>query len=297
MYGAGGATPALMDLARPYWQRMMAARDAMATGKLQFKAFLAPAFDLIDSYMNFEIQGNTAAPILTLLLSLQLNLPTMGSPDTTPPEGRASAVEHLVSVATSMVRERAEVQVTPFFELSYLANLYFMSAFELGQQADESGGLAQDRLRTIEDRVFVGEERRAQNRSRTSATGARTSLGTHPDYETHLRNSSACSPCARRMWRLHSARLVAVWQNGRSRTHPRERSSRAQRRPVGRARRNSGPEPDRSTGEAHRRFDVGHATDRPAPLRACLHQLDSGRTPCHRVTSRVTRSRRSKTHR
>jgi hypothetical protein len=130
-------------------------------GEIEVEGLLAPALELVRSYMAFEIPGKVAAEVLALLLSTQATLPQLGAITTMPPAERATIVEHLVAVFNRVLDARRRVQVTPYYELAYLANLYAMTAVLLVGHAREITGFSAERLARIEDLAFTVEERRA----------------------------------------------------------------------------------------------------------------------------------------
>ena len=112
-------TAALADWMRSAVPRMA---DAMRAGNLHL--FLAPALDVVRAYLAFELPGMLARELLAVLLSVQLNIPHLGPPTTTPPAARATALEHLADQAYRIQKLRSDKQVGAYFELTYLLNLY-----------------------------------------------------------------------------------------------------------------------------------------------------------------------------
>ncbi len=157
-----GVDKAFTEMAQAALHRMARARDESFAGRRPLlDAYLAPVTDLTRAYMSFRLPGKFAAETLAWLLMVQLNLPELGPVSKTPPDAWVRAIEHLIALANRLVRQRAEVKVAPYCELSYLANLYFLTASTLRENAEQGSVLPEDRLERVRDLTFVGEERRA----------------------------------------------------------------------------------------------------------------------------------------
>jgi hypothetical protein len=160
-YGSGGPTPALKSLGRQCVDGMARAYDGARLGVMAPEGMFTSTLGLVRSYMAFEIPGKVAAEVLALLLSVQALLPQLGPISTLPPSERVTIVDHLVAVFNRVLAARDKVQVTPYYELAYLANLYAVTAVLLVSHARESAGQAKDLLTRIEGLGFTVEERRA----------------------------------------------------------------------------------------------------------------------------------------
>jgi hypothetical protein len=196
IYGSESMSKASTKLVTRYIGAMIAARDGSAEGEKRLRAYLAPPIDLVRAYMNFELPGGPASAVLALLLSVQTNVWDLGS-SARLPLAQAFAAEYLVKVATGLVRQRATMQVTPFSELSYLANLYFMTAYTLTRYSAEVGGLLLDRQRTLESRAFIGEERRAHQVLPSFHTGLWVNPADHLIETAEVSGESLAGVCRR----------------------------------------------------------------------------------------------------
>lgn len=176
-FGAGGPSDALMALAVSARETMIEARNFSIAGDPQVDQYLAPTRNVVRAYMAFELPGRIAADLLALLLTIQVDLPKLGPPSTAPPAARATAAEYLIALATRLVERRAALQVAPYFELSYLANLYFMTATILVSHAEECEGLSSEQIKALKGRSFVAEERRAHRVAPVFGTGLFANAG------------------------------------------------------------------------------------------------------------------------
>jgi len=209
-YGSESTSKASTKLATRCMGAMIAARDGSAEGEARLRAYLAPPIELVRAYMNFELPGGPASAALALLLAVQTNVWELGS-SARLPLAQASAAEYLMKVATRLVRLRATMQVTPFSELSYLANLYFMTAYKLTRYSAEVSGLAPERLQALESRAFIGEERRAHEVMPSFHTGLWANPGDHLIKTAEASGESLAAICRR--FGVHPA-LRATLGNG-----------------------------------------------------------------------------------
>lgn len=196
IYGSESMSKASTKLVTQCMGEMIAARDGSVEGEARLRAYLAPPIDLIRAYMNFELPGGPASAALALLLAVQTNVWELGS-SARLPLAQALAAEYLMKVATRLVRLRATMQVTPFSELSYLANLYFMTAYTLTRYSAEVSGLAPERLKTLESRAFIGEERRAHEVMPSFHTGLWMNPGDHLIETAEASGESLAVVCRR----------------------------------------------------------------------------------------------------
>lgn len=166
--GLGRGFNEIVDSCR---RRMAEARDGSTDGVVLLDAYLSPVLELTRAYMSFRLPGLLASELLAWGLTVQINLPRLGPASETPPSAWARSIEHLISLANRLVRRRSEVQVTPYCELSYLANLYFLTASTLWERAEQAGVLSAEGAEAVRGLTFVGEERRAHQIGPVFLTG------------------------------------------------------------------------------------------------------------------------------
>jgi hypothetical protein len=176
-FGGGGLNEAFKEIAGSGLRKMARARDDSIAGASLLDAYLSPVLELTRAYMSFRLPGQFASELLSWALMVQLNLPELGPASETPPEVWVRSIEHLVSLANRLVRQRVEVQVTPYCELSYLANLYFLTASVLRERAEQGAVLSTEEAEAARDLTFVGEERRAHQVGPVFHTGLHVNEG------------------------------------------------------------------------------------------------------------------------
>jgi hypothetical protein len=176
--GEDGLGRAFPEIAGSCRSGMATARDgSIAGGAALIDAYLSPVLELTRAYMSFRLPGLFASELLAWALTVQLNLPELGPASETPPDAWVRSIEHLVSLANRLIRRRAEVQVTPYCELSYLANLYFLTASTLRERADQGAVLSAEQAEAVRGLTFVGEERRAHQIGPVFHTGLHVNEG------------------------------------------------------------------------------------------------------------------------
>lgn len=113
------------------------ARNGSRGDQILVGDFLKPARDIVHAFASFELTGSVAREVLALVLQVQCNLPSLGPPERTSPDARAIALGHLVNIADRLMLRRARTQVTPYFELTYLAGLWAATAVVLATHSRE----------------------------------------------------------------------------------------------------------------------------------------------------------------
>lgn len=113
------------------------ARDRTRGEQILVGDFLQPARDIVHAFASFELTGSVAREVLALVLQVQCNLPSLAPPERTSPDARRAALEHVVNTADRLMLRRAHTQVTPYFELTYLAGLLAATAVALAAHSRE----------------------------------------------------------------------------------------------------------------------------------------------------------------
>jgi hypothetical protein len=134
------------------------------------RAFIAPATEIVRSYLRLEIPGRVAGQALAQTLAAQCNAPQLAPPPAAPPELRANAIEHLADQTYRALKLREGKRVTPYFELTYLLDLYARTCLILGAQAVQYdapriGAAARPRLQRLKKLVLNSEETAAHHAS------------------------------------------------------------------------------------------------------------------------------------
>ncbi|HSS03777.1 MAG TPA: hypothetical protein VLK89_01145 [Solirubrobacterales bacterium] len=151
------AIAATKELGRTCLRRLVEAREGSRNRQLLIGDFLQPTRDVLAAYMSFEVDGRSACEALAFVLSIQCNLPQLGPLETTPPDARARAIEHLIDQADELLIARERANVTPYFELTYAANLLVATAVQLNSHQRELVPEYEGRSH-LNRRVHYGEE-------------------------------------------------------------------------------------------------------------------------------------------
>ena len=110
--------------------------DAMRVG--DFAGFVRPALDVVRAYLGFELPGILARDVLAGLLSVQGNVPHLGSPADTSQDYRVAAIEWLADQTYTLLTERRAMNVTAHAEMTYLMMLYAATCMLLCEHAKQS---------------------------------------------------------------------------------------------------------------------------------------------------------------
>lgn len=156
-----GATDGIAPDRAQWSQRLTEAvadmRDAMRAG--DFAGFVRPALDVARAYLGFELPGMLARDILAGLLSVQGNIPQLGSPAETSQAYRVAAIEWLADQTYTLLSERRGMNVTAHAEMTYLMMLYAASCTLLCEHATQAREPLQQPKRIA--RLAQGTEERA----------------------------------------------------------------------------------------------------------------------------------------
>jgi hypothetical protein len=132
--------------------RMQKAVESATWELLPIDEFLGAALSVVRIYLGFDITGHVASEALAAILLVQCTIPDgLTHPNAAPVESRILLTEHLANLCYDLVSARDQLDLEGYFETTYLAGLYAVTAMRIADWAKESGQHTQDELNRLEN--------------------------------------------------------------------------------------------------------------------------------------------------
>jgi hypothetical protein len=210
--------PRFLGPARVAW----ASRDQTGPREVEEKAlavFLLSAQNLIDQYMRNAVPGGLAKHFLSAILTMQCSLPNLGDATAVPFERILHTAQHLANLTQKLLARRSTLNVTGYFDSSYLACLYAATGWLIAKEASERSDLTDQQRQSLERLAFNLDETNAYHLGVTFRVPAMFCIGKLAEYLNALDIFETRIAWARRE-KLHPCLVETINEIGNNLAQP-----------------------------------------------------------------------------